>query len=203
MCQRHYFILTRQHESVFSEWGASECANSLASRERFPRTRPRRGCDVDNCPRSGWTDGREERILYVTPGYRLVALDAKTGALIPNFGQKGLVDLKLDDDQVIDPMSSEIGLHATPIVANDVVIVGAAGKSGGVPAGKTNIEGYVRGFDVRTGKRLWTFHTIPKPGEFGTGRWPMAKRRITSKTIRRSKGWTSRVRAGPARSERS
>jgi quinoprotein glucose dehydrogenase len=118
-----------------------------------------------------WTDGREERILYVAPGYRLVALDAKTGTLISNFGQKGMVDLKLDDDQVIDPMSSEIGLHATPMVANDVVIIGAAGKSGGVPAGKTNIKGYVRGFDVRTGKRLWIFHTIPKPGEFGNDTW--------------------------------
>src|SRR5580704_17420449 len=46
-----------------------------------------------------WTDGREERILYVTPGYRLVALDAKTGNLVPTFGNNGLVDLKLQDDQ--------------------------------------------------------------------------------------------------------
>src|SRR3989440_6695927 len=49
-----------------------------------------------------WTDGREERILYVTPGYRLLALDAKTGGLIPSFGKSGVVDLKLDDDQEID-----------------------------------------------------------------------------------------------------
>src|SRR5579864_7449942 len=51
-----------------------------------------------------WTDGKEERILYVTPGYRLLALDAKTGALVRSFGQNGVVDLKLDDDQEIDPV---------------------------------------------------------------------------------------------------
>ena len=58
---------------------------------------------------SYWTDGRESRILYVTPGYRLVALDAKTGNVIQTFGEHGAVDLKKDDDQVIDPMSTEIG----------------------------------------------------------------------------------------------
>jgi len=118
-----------------------------------------------------WTDGREERILYVTPGYQLVALNAKTGMRIPTFGVDGIVDLKKDDDQVIDPMSGEIGLHSTPVVAKNVVIVGAAHKSGGVPTGKSNVKGYVRGFDVRTGKRLWIFHTIPQPGEFGNDTW--------------------------------
>jgi quinoprotein glucose dehydrogenase len=118
-----------------------------------------------------WSDGREERILYVTPGYVLVALNAKTGMRIPTFGKDGMVDLKQDDDQAIDPLSGEIGLHATPMVAKDVVIVGAAHKSGGVPTGKTNVKGYVRGFDVRTGKRLWIFHTIPSPGEFGNDTW--------------------------------
>jgi quinoprotein glucose dehydrogenase len=49
-----------------------------------------------------WTDGREQRILYVTPGYRLIALNAKTGVPIAGFGQSGMVDLKLDDDQQID-----------------------------------------------------------------------------------------------------
>ena len=58
-----------------------------------------------------WTDGREERILYVTPGYRLVALDAKTGRAGPGFGKNGIVDLKQDDDQEIDPITGEIGLH--------------------------------------------------------------------------------------------
>jgi glucose dehydrogenase len=118
-----------------------------------------------------WTDGREERILYVTPGYRLVALNAKTGALVPGFGQGGMVDLKLDDDQQVDLVTGELGLHATPVVAGDTVIVGAAHRSGAVPKSKTNAKGYVRGFDVRTGKRLWIFHTIPRPGEFGYNTW--------------------------------
>ena len=138
----------------------------------------REGARGANAPRqlSGrglayWTDGREERILYVTPGYRLIALDAKTGVPVAGFGANGVVDLKLDDDQQIDPITGEVGLHATPIVARDVVIVGAAHRSGGVPKSKGNVKGYVRAFDVRTGKRLWIFHTIPKPGEFGIDTW--------------------------------
>ena len=118
-----------------------------------------------------WTDGREERILYVTPGYRLIALDAHTGERVPSFGQDGVVDLKQDDDQPIDLVTGEVGLHATPVVAGNTVIVGAAHRPGGVPKSKTNVKGYVRGFDVRTGKRLWIFHTIPKPGEFGYNTW--------------------------------
>ena len=118
-----------------------------------------------------WTDGREERILYVTPGYRLIALDAKTGAPVSGFGQSGVVDLKQDDDQEIDLVTGEVGLHATPVVAGDTVIVGAAHRPGGVPKSKGNVKGFVRGFDVRTGKRLWIFHTIPKPGEFGYDTW--------------------------------
>src|SRR5579871_2156552 len=118
-----------------------------------------------------WTDGNEERIVYVTPGYRMLALNAKTGAPIAGFGKNGVVDLKDDDDQEIDPLSPDIGLHATPLIAKDVIVVGAAHKPGGVPKSKTNVKGYVRGFDVKTGKRLWTFHTIPKPGEFGLDTW--------------------------------
>ncbi len=119
-----------------------------------------------------WTDGAgDSRILYVTPGYRLVALDAKTGVAVDAFGEHGVVDLKKDDDQEIDLITGEVGLHATPVVARDVVIVGAAHRSGGVPRSRGNVKGYVRGFDVRTGKRLWIFHTIPGPGEFGHDTW--------------------------------
>src|SRR3989441_3877080 len=118
-----------------------------------------------------WTDGREERILYVTPGYRLIALDAKNGAPITGFGKNGVVDLKQDDDQVMDLVTGEIGLHSTPVVAENTVIIGAAHLSGGVPRGKTNQKGYVRGYDVKSGKRLWIFHTIPRPGEFGNDTW--------------------------------
>ena len=118
-----------------------------------------------------WTDDKQERILYVTPGYRLVALDARTGIPVPGFGQGGVVDLKLDFDQLIDLTTSPVGLHATPMVARDVVIVGAAHETGANPRSKANVKGYVRGFDVRTGKRLWIFHTIPRPGELGNDTW--------------------------------
>ena len=118
-----------------------------------------------------WTDGREERIIYVTPGYRLIALNAKTGLPVSGFGRAGVVDLKLDDDQQIDLETGEVGLHATPVVAGDTVIVGAAHRASGAPVKRHNVNGYVRGFDVRTGKRLWIFHTIPRPGEFGHDTW--------------------------------
>jgi quinoprotein glucose dehydrogenase len=118
-----------------------------------------------------WSDGREERILYVTPGYRLIALDAKTGLVVRSFGKDGSVDLKQNDDQEIDLMSPDIGLHSAPVVAGDTVIVGAAHKPGGVPKSKKNVKGYIRGFDVRTGKRLWIFHTVPMPDEYGAETW--------------------------------
>jgi quinoprotein glucose dehydrogenase len=121
---------------------------------------------------SYWTDRRgDHRILFVTPGYQLVCLNAKTGVPVSRFGHGGIVDLKLDDDQVMDLVSGEIGLHAAPIIANDVIVIGAAHLPGGAPRSRTNEKGNIRGFDVRTGRRLWTFHTIPVPGEFGNDTW--------------------------------
>jgi glucose dehydrogenase len=118
-----------------------------------------------------WSDGKQERILFVTPGYRLIALDAATGRPIPSFGADGIVDLKENDDQVMDPVTGEIGLHAAPIVVRNVIVVGAAHLPGGTPKSRRNEKGYVRGFDVRSGKRLWIFHTIPNPGELGNDTW--------------------------------
>jgi quinoprotein glucose dehydrogenase len=119
-----------------------------------------------------WSDGRgDERVLYVTPGYRLVALNAKTGAVIPSFGDAGTVDLKLEADQAIDLDTGDIGLHAAPVVAGNTIIIGAAHLTGRVPVSKTNVKGFIRGYDVRTGKRLWIFHTIPRAGEFGNDTW--------------------------------
>ena len=138
------------------------------------------GARGDSAPRqlSGrglayWSDaaGTDERIVYVTPGYQMIALDAKTGNRVPGFGKNGIVDLKQDMDQNIDLETGEVGLHATPVIAKDVIIVGAAHLAGGSPRGQENVKGYVRGYDVRTGKRLWIFHTIPRPGEFGNDTW--------------------------------
>jgi glucose dehydrogenase len=124
---------------------------------------------------SYWTDGREERILYVTTGYRLIALDAKSGNRIPSFGKDGVVDLKVGvsygNGQQIDLEKGDAGLHSTPIIAKDSVIVGMAMKEGFTVKTHNNVKGQVRAFDVRTGKQLWAFHTIPRPGEFGNDTW--------------------------------
>jgi quinoprotein glucose dehydrogenase len=123
-----------------------------------------------------WSDGAsgvhgDQRIFYVTPGYRLLALNARSGLPVRTFGQNGVVDLKLDDDQEIDLETGDVGLHATPTVAGDTVIIGAAHRASGSPKVKKNVTGYVRGFDVRSGKRNWIFHTIPRVGEFGHDTW--------------------------------
>jgi len=126
-----------------------------------------------------WSDGpgrNDERILYVTTGYRLVAVDAKSGIRIPSFGKDGIVDLKegavFGKGQQIDLVNGEIGIHATPAVTKDgVVMIGSAFLEGGTPKTHNNTKGLVRGFDVRTGKRLWTFNTIPRPGEVGNDTW--------------------------------
>jgi quinoprotein glucose dehydrogenase len=125
---------------------------------------------------SYWTDGRnDERILYVTPGYRLVELDAKTGQKISGFGKEGIIDLKVGvvhgTGQQIDLETGDAGLHSTPTVVKDVVIVGMSMKEGMTVKTHDNAKGQVRAFDVRTGKMLWAFNTIPRPGEFGNDTW--------------------------------
>jgi len=129
-----------------------------------------------------WTDGKEERILYTTPGYRLIALDAKTGAYARGFGDRGVVDLKLDDDQTIDLTNGQIGIQSAPIVAQNEILVGAAFLDGGAIASKIGYKGYVRAFDVRTGKRLWIFHTVPRKGEFGYNTWLNGSAEYTGNT---------------------
>ena len=107
-----------------------------------------------------WTDGDgDARVLYVTPGYRLIALDADTGTPIEQFGENGIVDLKVGvvygADEPIDLETGEIGLHSTPTVAGNVVLVGSAMKEGMTITTSNNTKGLVRAFDVRTGERQW------------------------------------------------
>jgi len=120
-----------------------------------------------------WSDGKgDDRILTITPGYQLVALNAKTGIPVASFGRSGIVDLKTEIDQPgIDLTTADIGINAPPAVGNNVVVIGAAHTPGSAPRAKENVKGYIRGYDVRTGKRLWIFHTIPQPGEFGNDTW--------------------------------
>jgi len=110
-----------------------------------------------------WSDGVNERIVYVTRGYTMFSLDAKTGLPDPAFGTNGAVDLRLNDDQDIDPNKGVIGLHAPPLIVKNTIVVGAAPTIAA--------KGYVRGFDIKTGLRKWIFHTIPRKGEFGYETW--------------------------------
>src|SRR5688500_14351504 len=134
------------------------------------------GARGDMAPRSVsrgveyWTDGKQQRILLITRGYRLVSLDAKTGLPDPSFGRAGIIDLYEDFDQPT-PKDGTISSTSPAVVVNNVVVVGAALQAGTAPRSKENTKGYVRGYDVRSGKRLWTFHTIPHPGEFGNDTW--------------------------------
>ena len=154
------------------------CLDGASGELLWMHRTPDEGARAQNAPRqlSGrgvgyWSEGMQERILYVTVGYQLVSLDAKTGIPDPNFGTNGVVDLKRDDDQDLDLDTADIGLHAAPTIAKGVVIIGAAHTAGNTPKVKNNAKGYVRGFDVKTGKRLWIFHNIPRKGEFGYDTW--------------------------------
>ena len=134
------------------------------------------GARGDMAPRSVsrgveyWSDGTQQRIIYITRGYRMISLDAKTGLPDPAFGSQGVVDLYEDFDQPT-PKDGTISSTSPAVVVNNVVVVGAALQAGTAPRSKENTKGYVRGYDVRSGKRLWTFHTIPHPGEFGNDTW--------------------------------
>ena len=128
---------------------------------------------------SYWTDGRgDDRVIYVTVGYRLVSLNAKTGQPIASFGKDGVVDLKVGvmthasgKPEQIDLEKGEIGLHSAPTIAGDTIIVGSAFTEGLNYPRKSNTRGLARAFDVRSGKLLWKFDPFPKRGELGYDTW--------------------------------
>jgi quinoprotein glucose dehydrogenase len=140
--------------------------------------RPDEGARFDQAPRkvargvAYWTDGTDARIVTVTPGFQLVELDAKTGIPVRNFGQDGSVDLfkQLDLTTSQDPLG-RIGNSSPPVISHDVIVIGPALTQGGTQPNKENVKGDVMAFDVRSGKRLWVFHTIPRNGEPGYETW--------------------------------
>ena len=135
------------------------------------RSAPRRnsGRGVAYWDPPGEADG--PRILLVTPGFHLVALDAATGRPVEGFGDGGLVDLRLELGREIDVVEAPIGSSSPPIVVGNVIVVGSALPSGSAPPSPEMPPGHVRGYDAFTGERVWTFHTIPQPGEFGHDTW--------------------------------
>jgi quinoprotein glucose dehydrogenase len=120
-----------------------------------------------------WTspDRKKDRVIYITPGFQLISLDATTGQPIADFGNKGIVDLKKGLHQDIDILKATIGSTSPPIIVNDVIIVGSSFPVGLAPVSKNQVRGDIMGYDVRTGKQLWTFHTIPQQGEEGNDTW--------------------------------
>ena len=117
------------------------------------------------------------RIIVVTPGYYMVMLDAATGRPVDKFGKNGIIDLQEGLGYEVDPVHGidpKYGLNthgSPPIVVNGIIVVGNSHGRGYYPKQKENIPGHIRGYDVRTGKQLWIFHVIPKPGEYGHDTW--------------------------------
>ena len=121
-----------------------------------------------------WTDGTEERIFWGTGDGYLISVDAKTGRPVAGFGQNGKVDL-MDGLPRANRGSRDYlnaltySVQSPPIVVRDLVITPASISS--LIINKEQIPGWIRAFDVRTGKIRWTFKTVPSPGEFGNETW--------------------------------
>lgn len=155
----------------------SVVAADAATGETLWTWRPDEGARFDAAPRkvhrgvAYWSSGQDERIVLVTPGFQLVSLDAKTGRPVQGFGQGGIIDLfkQLDNDSNLDP-TGRIGNSSPPVISNDVIVVGPALTPGG-RVNIANVKADIMGFDVRTGRKLWTFHTIPREGEPGFETW--------------------------------
>ena len=115
-----------------------------------------------------WSDGAphgQRRILHGTADGRLFSLDARTGSLDPNFGRAGVKDLREDLEGDISRLP--YGPTSAPAIWEDRVILGfSCGEGPEIAA-----PGDVRAFDVRTGKPVWRFHTVPRPGQFGHDSW--------------------------------
>lgn len=140
--------------------------------------RPQEGDRFDDSPRKNsgkgvayWSDDSQEIIFTVTPGYYLVALDAKTGLPVESFGKGGTLDL-MEGLRFSDIREDrDITLTFPPLVVDDVLVVGAAHLVSMRPPHADNVKGDVRAFDIRTGKLLWTHRNIPEPGEYGFDTW--------------------------------
>src|SRR5262245_22295244 len=126
-----------------------------------------------------WREGPEERLILLTADATMFALDARTGRPIASFGDKGQVDLT---DGLSRPVVDR-GLFSTtspPVIVRDVIVVGSVVPD--FPFRRDMPPGDVRGFDVRTGRRLWTFRAVPGPGETGHETWAQNSASTTGNT---------------------
>lgn len=111
-----------------------------------------------------WTDGKGARVFAVYQQW-LYALDAATGKPVPSFGERGRIDLRQGYGR--PPESLSVSLSTPGVVYKDLLIIGSI-----VAEDLPSAPGDIRAIDVRTGAVRWTFHTIPRPGEFGHETWP-------------------------------
>ncbi len=111
------------------------------------------------------------RVITITPGFQLIALDARSGQPISSFGNQGIVDLKEGLPRVNELVKTPPGSSSPPVIVGDVIVVGVAFSAGGAPPSKNAVPGWIRGYDARTGALKWTFHTVPQAGEYGTNTW--------------------------------
>ncbi|MGA1531411.1 MAG: PQQ-binding-like beta-propeller repeat protein, partial [Kiritimatiellia bacterium] len=116
-----------------------------------------------------WSDGVSERLVWGTGDGYLVAVDANNGKPVAEFGENGKVDLIAGIQRAQRGPPINYSVTSSPIVVGDVVVVGSAITD--QPYYKEMPPGYVRGFDIHSGELIWTFHTIPQPGEFGNDTW--------------------------------
>ncbi len=114
-----------------------------------------------------WSDGKIDRLLLGTHDAYLISVDARTGALDKAFGTDGRIDLMGNLAHAV--RATNYSVSAAPVVVKDVIVVGASIHDG--PTHKEWPRGDVSGFDVRSGKKLWTIHSIPQKGEFGNETW--------------------------------
>ncbi len=134
------------------------------------RKRIARGFSGSSRGLSWWTDGVSKRILHNTIDGRLLSIDAVTGLPDTQFGVNGQVNLNEDllpPDDTRTPQ--DMNSTAPGVVIGDLIVVQVIGDD--TVARKGGTPGYIRAYDIRTGKKVWTFHTIPRPGEFGNDTW--------------------------------
>ncbi|MBB6052798.1 ThuA domain-containing protein [Armatimonas rosea] len=111
-----------------------------------------------------WSDGKVARILAALPTGQLLSLDARTGMPDPAFGKNGIVQLR--DGYTRDLSKLNYGCTSALALFENTVIVPIINSEG-----QPGAPGDIRAFDVRTGKEVWRFHTVPEPGEFGNDTW--------------------------------
>jgi quinoprotein glucose dehydrogenase len=111
------------------------------------------------------------RIYTITPGFQLVALDARSGLPVTSFGSAGIVDLKTGLPRVDVINAAQPGSSSPPVIVGNTVVVGVAFSAGAAPRSKVAVPGYVRGYDLHSGALKWTFNTIPQAGEPGNETW--------------------------------